>query len=490
VIYQKPGLQRGGLACREIVILSNSSNASLNPYGAVIPRHLPEDSKQLMAHSDRRHDLHVCLLAVEKNFVPAEQLAHVLHSWFDQPTAPLADLLVERGLLTAAQLAQLNDEVAGQTDATGEETRGEWKTRPRPWESIPIDPPSRAAGYLGAVENTRDQTSARPATIVSGQNDERFNIVSAYAEGGLGEISIARDSQLDRMVALKQIKTRWADDVEARSRFLQEAQITGRLEHPGIVPVYALGFDASGRPYYAMRFIEGETLQEVVKRFHDKHGNDRGDPRERLLELRKLLARLIAVCQTIDYAHNRGIIHRDLKPANILLGKYGETLVVDWGLAKVITGDKLPPLPFQEIAGSGEVAGTVMGTALGTPAYMSPEQAAGKMDELSPQTDIYSLGVTLYHLLTSRLPYEEESVSGVLEKVKALSPHSPREHSPWVPRSLEAICQKAMAPRPTDRYASTAALADDIERWLADEQTVAYEPTFWEHLQRWWRHRG
>ena len=436
-----------------------------------------------------KHDLHVCLLAVERKIVTTEQLVLLLQSWFEQPTGSLADLLVERNLIATEQLIRLKDEVAEKPLAAGEETIGAWKTRQHRLESTQIDPPDRSISYPEFVENTRDQTSARPATIVSGQNDERFNIVSAYAEGGLGEISIAHDSQLGRMVALKQIKARWADDVEARSRFLQEAQITGRLEHPGIVPVYALGFDASGRPYYVMRFIEGETLQVVVKRFHDKFGDGRGDPRERLLELRKLLARLIAVCHTIDYAHNRGIIHRDLKPANILLGKYGETLVVDWGLAKVIAGDKLPPLPFQEIAG-GNLAGTVMGTALGTPAYMSPEQAAGRVAELSPQADIYSLGVTLYHVLTERLPYEEKSVSDVLEKVKALSPHSPREHSPWVPRPLEAICQKAMSPRPKDRYESMAAFADDIERWLADEQTVAYEPTFWERIALWWRHRG
>src|SRR5690606_23966558 len=132
-------------------------------------------------------------------------------------------------------------------------------------------------------------------------------------------------------------------------------------------------------------------------------------------------------------------------------------------------------LPFREIAG-GNMTGTVMGTALGTPAYMSPEQAAGRVDELGPQADIYSLGVTLYHVLTERLPYEEKSVSNVQGKAKVLSPHSPREHSPWIPRPLEAICQKAMSPRPSDRYPSMAAFADDIERWLADEQTVAYAP--------------
>jgi eukaryotic-like serine/threonine-protein kinase len=442
-----------------------------------------------MAESDRQRDLLFCLSAIEQDIVTAEQLAPVLERWLDQAGKPLTDLLVERGLMTTTQLTRLSSAMAAKLSHSGDEAMSEWKTRPQLSESTVIDPLSKPIDYPDLVENTRNQTSARPATIITGKNDERFNIVSAYAEGGLGEISVAHDSQLGRMVALKQIKTRWADDVDARSRFLQEAQITGRLEHPGIVPVYALGFDASGRPYYAMRFIEGETLQEVAKRFHTKHSNGHCDHGERMFELRKLLGRLIDVCNAIDYAHNRGVIHRDLKPANIILGKYGETLVVDWGLAKVIGGDKLPPLPFPEIAGSGGVVGTVMGTALGTPAYMSPEQAAGRMDELGPQTDIYSLGVTLYHILTGRLPYEEGSVSGVLAKIQASSTHTPREHCSWVPRALEAICQKAMAPRPADRYASTAALADDIELWLADEPISAYEPTLWERLFRWWRHR-
>src|SRR5690606_150530 len=136
---------------------------------------------------------------------------------------------------------------------------------------------------------------------------------------------------------------------------------------------------------------------------------------------------------------NRGIIHRDIKPANILLGKYGETLVVDWGLAKIIGGDKLPPIPFQEIAATTSgLTGTVMGTALGTPAYMSPEQAAGRSDEMSPQTDVYSLGVTLYHILTGRLPFEQESVSGVLAQIQNTSVLPPREHSAWLPRPLES----------------------------------------------------
>lgn len=443
-----------------------------------------------MAEIDRQHAILLSLAAVEHNFAPADDIAAALNAWLDQPDIAFTDLLAERNLVTVEQLAQLQTLVADKLAAPRDEATNEWQTHPPLVGSTLLDPPSAQVDYPSFVENTRERTSPNPATIVPGRNDERFNIMSAYAEGGLGEVSIAHDTQLGRIVALKQIKTRWADDVDARSRFLQEAQITGRLQHPGIVPVYALGFDASGRPYYAMRFIEGETLSDVVKRFHARFKDDHGDLGERILELRKLLGRLIAVCHAIDYAHNRGIIHRDLKPANILLGKYGETLVVDWGLAKVIGGDKLPPLPFQEIAGSRTAAGTLMGTALGTPAYMSPEQAAGRADEVGLQTDIYSLGVTLFHILTGRLPYEEASVSDVLKKIQGQSQLSPRDYCPWVPRSLEAICQKAMAPRPTDRYPSTAALAEDIERWLADEPTLAYEPTFWERLSHWWRHRG
>lgn len=448
-----------------------------------------------MADVDQHHDLLVCLIAVETQMATVDSLAPVLKTWLENPTGSLAELLLEQHIISTDQWHLLSKRVAERMVSHEATSTSIWQTIPKPLQSTLVDPLSTPVEYPDYVENTRDHTSARPAPIVGGKNDERFNVVSPYAQGGLGEVSVAHDQQLGRMVALKQIKTQWADDFDARSRFLQEAQITGRLEHPGIVPVYALGCDASGRPYYAMRFIEGETLQGVVKRFHDKYTHDssentRGLHGQRLLELRKLLGRVVDVCNTMDYAHNRGIIHRDLKPANILLGKYGETLVVDWGLAKVISGEKLPAIPFQQITANSEVAATALGTAIGTPAYMSPEQAAGRSDEITVQTDIYSLGVTLYLILTGRLPYEEGSISGVLTEIQHKTAPSPREHCPWIPRSLEAICLKAMAPRAADRYASTAALADDIERWLADEPISAYQPDMWQRVARWWQHRS
>ena len=165
----------------------------------------------------------------------------------------------------------------------------------------------------------------------------RFRILRPHARGGLGEVFVAQDEELHREVALKEIQERHADHPESRARFLLEAEITGGLEHPGIVPVYGLGQYADGRPFYAMRFIKGDSLKDAIERFHKEDARRRAAS-ERSLELRKLLGRFVDVCDAIAYAHSRGVLHRDLKPGNVMLGKYGETLVVDWGLAKPVGG--------------------------------------------------------------------------------------------------------------------------------------------------------
>ena len=275
--------------------------------------------------------------------------------------------------------------------------------------------------------------------------------------------------------------TTWA----VAARFRIEAEITGALEHPGIVPVYGLGTYGDGRPYYAMRFVRGDSLKEAIERFHAA-ALLKADPGLRSLELRKLLRRFVDICNAIDYAHSRGVLHRDIKPGNIIVGRYGETLVVDWGLAKATglaePGSAEGTLVPVSASGSAE---TLPGSAMGTPAYMSPEQAEGQLDRLGPHSDVYSLGATLYCLLTGRAPFERDNVADVIRAVQKGDFPPPRTLAPAIDRPLEAVCLKSMAKEPADRYSSCRALAEDIERWMADEPVTAWRDPFTYRMRRW-----
>jgi serine/threonine protein kinase/formylglycine-generating enzyme required for sulfatase activity len=317
----------------------------------------------------------------------------------------------------------------------------------------------------------------------------RYRRVRTHARGGLGEVYLAHDEELQREVALKEMQAQHLDRADCRARFLLEAEITGRLEHPGIVPVYGLGLYPDGRPFYAMRFIRGESLEQALRRYH---GDTPKDPGERALELRQLLSRFVEVCNAVAYAHSKGVLHRDIKPENIMLGPYGETLVVDWGLAKVGTGSQedRPQESHKTHSGDTQVTeiASLVGQVIGTPQYMSPEQASGRVDLLSPASDVYSLGATLYTLVTGHRPVPvDPDIDKVLRLVQSGSVAPARQVNPKVPRPLEAICLKAMALRPRDRYDSAQALAADVERWLADEPVTAYREPLWTRLRRWGR---
>ena len=327
------------------------------------------------------------------------------------------------------------------------------------------------------------------------QSKSRFVILEPYREGSLGQIFVAHDTELDRTVALKQIKEEHARSPEHRARFLQEATIAGRLEHPAIVPVYGLGFDKWGLPYYAMKMIRGQTLEEAVARFHQDTsgpGPKRSKFRDGSDELRRLLRHFVDLCDAIAYAHSRGVLHRDLKPANVILGEFGETVIIDWGIAKLIGPDHRAASDGESaetVWAAGPAGGTVPGTqagwAMGTPAYMSPEQAAGEVAALGPRCDVYGLGATLYTILTGRPPVAGTETCEVLEKVReGRFPH-PRAIDPSIPRSLEVVCLKAMARMPEDRYSTVRELCNDIENWLAVPTVSAWKEPLAARLWRW-----
>lgn len=438
-------------------------------------------------------DLLACLHARQQELLSDAELESLVRDWLAAPERPLLDLLVERAKLSPGQGGMLKATI----DRRAQETCADpLAARLR---SLPVGVQRLLAAASGAAPPTErgdptlaDPKSRRAASSAATKGmtpGDRFDIQQVLAQGGLGVVFLARDREIDRTVALKQIKSQWADDEDSRARFLLEARVTGRLEHPGVAPVYALGADDTGRPYYAMRLIRGDSLLEVIDRFH--HGRGLATAAKRMSELRKLLQRFLDVCNAVDYAHSKGVIHRDIKPANIMLGKYGETLVVDWGLAKVIGSDEDVALTTRmapSAVDDGGALSTRLGTAIGTPAYMSPEQAAGRINELGPATDVYSLGATLFHLLTGNLPHPvEEDVGVMIAKVEQGPTARPRQYVSWLPRPLESICLKALAAKPAARYISARALSDDIQRWLADEPVAAHPESLVERTFRWLR---
>jgi tetratricopeptide (TPR) repeat protein len=329
------------------------------------------------------------------------------------------------------------------------------------------------ADRSGGADATADLT---PAPRRAGA---RFRLLRFHREGGLGRVYLARDEELGREVALKEIRPDKAAAADLRGRFVLEAEITGGLEHPGIVPVYSLGSYDDGRPFYAMRFVEGDSLKEAIEAYHKEH--PRPDPNA--VAFRRLLGRFVDVCEAIAFAHSKGVLHRDIKPGNVIVGRHGETLVVDWGLAKA-TGRAEPGSGERTLrpGSSSGSAETLPGSTLGTPAYMSPEQAEGDLEALGPRSDVYSLGATLYCLLTGRAPFEGEP-NEVLGAVRRGEFRPPRSIDP----ALEAICLKAMALRPEGRYGSCRALAEDLERWLADEPVSAWREPLSRRAGRWAR---
>jgi tetratricopeptide (TPR) repeat protein/tRNA A-37 threonylcarbamoyl transferase component Bud32 len=458
-----------------------------------------------MAHVDADRNLLYGLLALQNNFIDREGLLDAFGRWVHDRAIPLGQILRDRGALKHDEYDLLEALVAKHLEKFGRD-------------------PQKSLQHLSSIDSVREglsriadadlQCSLAHVSVARRDDDpyrtvtqaslgestssgSRFRILRPHAKGGLGQVSVALDQELDRPVALKEIQDHHADEPHSRARFVQEAEITGKLEHPGIIPVYGLGHDVGGRPFYAMRFIHGDSLREAIAAFHGDLGLKK-DPAARGSRLRELLRRFTDVCNAVAYAHSRGVLHRDLKPGNIMLGPYGETLVVDWGLAKSVgdvssgeavsgEGSSLREGPIQLSGQSGSRAETVAGSPIGTPAYASPEQLTGAIGRLGPATDIYGLGATLYALLTGQAPVESNDLGEVIRRVERGEIPPPRSIDPTIPKPLEAICRKAMAIKPEDRYKSARALAYDVTKWLDDEPVTAYREPVSVRAGRWMR---
>lgn len=354
-------------------------------------------------------------------------------------------------------------------------------------DELPPPPRSGDAGANRPVTTSDKVSSSEEPAQSRWSHTEEYQVLTEIGRGGMGIVYEARQESLGRHVALKVMPPGARGNDGRIQRFLLEAEVNSLLEHPGIVPVHVSGRDEQGQHFYTMRLVRGESFGDAIAKYHQE-GERPGKTEERRVRFRQLLRRFLDACNAVAYAHSRGFLHRDLKPDNILLGPFGETLVVDWGLAKAIEGDEFDrPPQYNAVAVPDSEMLTHTGHLLGTPRFMSPEQASGDPDAVSVPSDVYGLGATLYTFLTGAPPVEGRDTNEVLRRVRTGEIVWPRTRNPKVPPGLDAICQKAMALDPAARYASAGALAEDIERWLADEPVSARPESRLARMGRWAR---
>ncbi len=431
------------------------------------------------------------VLALQCGLLDAKQFAEACGAWASRKDTPLADLLVERGILTgddkAAVLSLLERTLrkhAGDAHASLVAVAGDHARRT----------------LLEVRDPVIQQTLSFPKEEASGQElpstlphmagtRERYALTRVHGRGGIGQVWVARDEALGREVALKELLPEMARNPALRARFMEEAKVTAQLEHPGIVSVHELSeHPVSGEPFYTMRLLKGRTLADAIRDYHER----RKAGKAALLNFRELLSNFASVCNAVAYAHSRGVLHRDLKPQNVVLGDYGEVVVLDWGLAKLKgNGDGHRSLPAVAVERDSSRGETLQGMVLGTPGYMAKEQAEGRIDLIDERTDVSGLGAILYEILTGAPPFTGANTHDIIAKAVLGNIVPPRQLVPTTPRPLESVCLKALANQPSGRYASAKAIADELQRWLADEPVEAAPEPLRARAGRWMRrHRG
>jgi len=446
-------------------------------------------------HPDR--NLLFGVFAVQLKKVTPSQIMAAAGAWATDQSKDLPERLVDEGALSGRD----RDLILGLVEhAVADHGGDEGAALESFGGSAQVD-----LSFCGSVSKTADGvTVIRSLPSLSGETDlsgrstaaemrGRYQTLGEHGRGGMGRVLLVHDEVLGRDIALKELLTGTTSDGNTvamgespvnpsptySSRFLQEARVTGQLEHPSIVPVYELGHRDDGTLYYTMKLVRGKTFAEAIR----EHGT--------LEERLKLLPNFVALCQAIAYAHSRNVVHRDIKPQNVMVGEFGETVVLDWGLAKVKGVEDAHAEDLQEtmramnLNDEDTTTKTKYGELLGTPVFAPPEQLMGEIDSINERSDIYSLGALLYVLLTGHPPFSKVPLSTIIKEL----PRPVSDFAPEVPKELVAICDRAMAKRPEDRFASAKVLAEDIQRFQSGAlvQTYAYRPV---ELMRWFLRRN